>query len=209
MTNNNYNNPSTLTLSSLGGSGANIDQLSELIWTGGDLPESIDEAIDALGTWDTFGIRHIFDARMEWTDEEFVDALTPHIRYLNCGVDDAGQRMPDWWFDTVADFVAEATTAGEPVLLHCHMGINRGPSAAYAALLAAGWDPIEAIDRIRTARPIAAVGYAEDALGWWHRRNATPQIQCEIERAALAQWRTDHPHDTIRIIRQIRASGKG
>ena len=206
---NHSDNPSTSTLPTLGGSGANIDRLTELIWTGGDLPEAIDEAIDALGTWEALGIRHIFDARMEWTDEDFVGTLAAQIRYLNCGVDDAGQRMPDWWFDTVADFVGGATDAGEPVLLHCHMGINRGPSAAYAALLAAGWDPIEAIDRIRTARPVAAVGYAEDALGWWQRRNSTPTAERRTERATLARWRADNPHDTIRIIREIRLSGRG
>jgi len=204
MTNNNES-PSTLTHPSLPESGPNINRLTEHIWTGGDLPEPIDEAIEALQAWEELGIRHIFDARMEWTDEDFVEALTPDIRYLNCGVDDAGQRMPDWWFDTIVDFVEEATEVGGVVLLHCHMGINRGPSAAYAALLASGWDPIGAIDRIRTARPIAAVGYAEDALGWLHRRNGTPPNIRRQERNALATWRQDNPHDTIRIIREIRA----
>ncbi len=55
------------------------------------------------------------------------------------------------------------------MLVHCHMGINRGPSMAYACLLVLGWDPIEAMTAIRTARPIAAIGYAEDALDWHHR----------------------------------------
>lgn len=32
-----------------------------------------------------------------------------------------------------------------------------------------GWDPIEAQDAIRRARPIACVAYAEDALDWWLR----------------------------------------
>lgn len=190
-------------------SGPNINRLTNTIWTGGDLPEAVDEASDALQAWEALGIRHIFDARMEWSDEDFVEALTPQIRYLNCGVDDAGQRMPMWWFDRIVEFVEEANSVGGEVLLHCHMGINRGPSAAYAALLAQGWDPVDAIDRIRTARPIAAVGYAEDALRWWHRRNETPETRRRLERTALAGWRNDNPHDTIRIIREIRESGRG
>ena len=189
--------------------GPNIDRLTDTLWTGGDLPHPLDEAVEALVAWDHLGIRHIFDARMEWTDEDFVESLAPHIRYLNFGVDDAGQQMPDWWFDQVVEFVEGATERGGAVLIHCHMGINRGPSAAYAALLASGWDPVDAIDRIRTARPIAAVGYAEDALGWWHRRNDTPPPQRRRERDQLAQWRQEHPHDTIRIIREIRESGRG
>lgn len=61
----------------------------------------------------------------------------------------------------------------------------------------------------RAARPIAAVGYAEDALGWWHRRNHTAPPQRWRERDQLTEWRRDHPHDTIRIIREIRQSGRG
>lgn len=189
--------------------GPNIDRLTETLWTGGDLPHLLDEAVEALEAWNSVGIRHIFDARMEWTDEDFVESLYPHIRYLNFGVDDAGQQMPDWWFDKVVEFVEEATEQGGEILIHCHMGINRGPSAAYAALLASGWHPVDAIDRIRTARSIAAVGYAEDALAWWHRRDRTPPTQRRRERGQLAEWRQRHPHDTLRIIREIRESGRG
>ena len=53
--------------------------------------------------------------------------------------------------------------------MHCHSGINRGPSAAFAVLLSIGWDPVEAIELIRTQHPIATVSYAENALDWWHR----------------------------------------
>ncbi|MEJ7774997.1 MAG: hypothetical protein WKF72_09340 [Nocardioidaceae bacterium] len=53
---------------------------------------------------------------------------------------------------------------GTKVLLHCHMGINRGPSAGVAVLLATGWDPVDAFDAVRRARPIAHVAYAADAL---------------------------------------------
>jgi len=88
-----------------------------------------------------------------------------------------------------AELEARAADPDAGVLLHCHMGINRGPSAAYAVLLSLGWDPIAAIAVIRAKRPIAAVGYAEDALDWWHRRtDASPaHRRADVER--LARWR--------------------
>ncbi len=70
--------------------------------------------------------------------------------------------------------------------------------------MALGADPVEAIDRIRSRRPIAAVGYAEDSLAWWHRRSAAPDAVRKADRRRLAQWRRANPHDTVRIIREIR-----
>ena len=93
------------------------------------------------------GITHIVDVRLEWTDEEFVAALAPDVGYLHLGVDDAGQRIPGAWFDAVTEWsLAALTEPGAKVLLHCHMGINRGPSAGYAVLLALGFDPVDALD---------------------------------------------------------------
>ena len=183
----------------------NISRLTEQLWTGGDLPDRFDEAVATIEAWRVEGIGHIIDNRIEWCDDELVEEVAPEIRYLSAGVDDAGQRMPDRWFDMVTEFANEAVELGGGVLIHCHMGINRGPSASYAVLLTQGWDPVEAIDLIRTARPIAAVGYAEDALNWWHRTKNIDHQQRRNERARLGRWRARHPHDTIRIIRQIRA----
>ena len=146
---------------------ANINRLTDTLWTGGDLPEDDATAIAHIADWLAAGIGTVIDCRVEWTDEEFVAAVAPGIRYINLGIDDAGQRVPPAWFDRVVA-AADTAPAGTGVLVHCHMGINRGPSAAYALLLAAGHDPVEAIDLIRSQRPIAAVGYAEDALRWWH-----------------------------------------
>jgi hypothetical protein len=80
------------------------------------------------------------------------------------------------------------------------MGINRGPSMAYAALLADGWD-VDAIAAIRSVREIAAVGYAEDALAWHHRRMGASLAQRSVDRQRLADWRTDNWIDVVRIIR--------
>jgi dual specificity phosphatase 3 len=181
---------------------ANITQLTPTLWTGGDLPEDEEVAADHIQDWLDAGITTVIDCRWEWSDEDVVAAVAPLIRYVYAGVDDAGQRIPAAWFDHI---VEAANTDGESVLVHCHMGVNRGPSAAYAILLSRGLDPVEAVDLIRARRPIAAVGYAEDALRWWHRRNGATLTEQRLDRDHLARWRREHPHDTIRIIRAIRA----
>ena len=92
------------------------------------------------------------------------------------------------------------------VLVHCHMGINRGPSMAYACLLMLGHDPIEAMTMIRSARPIAAIGYAEDALDWHHRTYDVSRIRRLDDQRRLDAWREANWIDVVRIIREIRAT---
>ena len=106
--------------------------------------------------------------------------------------------------DVVGWALAALAAPGSRLLTHCHMGINRGPSAGYAVLLGQGWDPVEAIAAIRRARPIANVWYAEDALRWHHRRTGAPAAQVRQERAALAAWREAHPLDVVRLVRETR-----
>lgn len=181
----------------------NIDQLTDTLWVGGDLPEDDERAACTVRWWHRLGIRTVIDTRAEWSDEQLVALVAADIEYVHLGQDDVGQRIHGSWFDAVTD----AARAGDPnggVLTHCHMGINRGPSAAFAVLLDQGWDLVEAIDHIRQQRPIAAVGYAEDALDWWHRRQNTATGQRRTDQQRLELWRSANPHETIRIIRQIR-----
>ena len=90
------------------------------------------------------------------------------------------------------------------VLAHCHMGINRGPSMAYAILLATGMEPVAALTAIREARPIAAIAYDGDALDWWHRTvNATVPVM-KRQRHKVATWHRDNQLDVDKIIRLMR-----
>jgi hypothetical protein len=73
------------------------------------------------------------------------------------------------------------------------MGINRGPTMAFAILLATGLDPITALNAIRRARPMAVVHYADDALDWWHRRADTPIPVVRMRRAQMAAWHGRDP----------------
>jgi hypothetical protein len=127
------------------------------------------------------------------------------VTYLHNGVDDAGGRQPDRWFDDGVAFAQAALADPDAkVLIHCHMGINRGPSLTYALLLDLGWDPVEAIAAIRAARPIAAVGYAEDALDWFHRTYGIGPAQRLDDHLRLVAWRQANWIDVAHIIRQQR-----
>lgn len=164
---------------------ANADFVTPRLAVGGDLDyfdrqiayRQLAELVDA-------GITHIVDARFEASNEDFIAEFAPYVAYLHHGMDDAGQLVPRRWFDVGVGFVLDALANPEAVvMMHCHMGINRRPSLGYAALLALGWDSIEALDAIRSTRPIAAIGYAGDALAWHHDRIAASQHQRLPDRA--------------------------
>lgn len=185
---------------------ANADFVTPQLAVGGDLDYwDHDHARAQLAELVSVGITHIVDTRIEASDEQLVAALAPDVTFLHHGMDDAGQHVPGRWFDRGVGFIVEATRdPGAGVLAHCHMGINRGPSLGYAALLAGGWDAIEALDAIRTARPIAAIGYAEDALAWHHSRTRSSRKQRRSDIKRVAQWRRDKDIDVETIIRRIR-----
>ena len=141
---------------------ANISYITGRVWTGGDLPSDLGETamLADLTEIQNAGITDILDNRIEWSDEEFVRAHAPHLGFLWNGADDAGQVMADDWFDAGVAFALNALADPDAqVLAHCHMGINRGPSMAFAILLATGMEPVEALDAIHSARPIAAISY--------------------------------------------------
>ncbi len=159
---------------------ADADFVTDHLLVGGDFDTQDNElAVRQLTELVEAGLTHVVDARIEWSDEDWVSQLAPAIGYLHHGIDDAGQRVPGEWFDTGVDFALTAIEQGGTVLTHCHMGVNRGPSLGFAVLLAQGWDPIEALDAIRAARPIAWVAYAEDALRWHHERRSSPAGELE------------------------------
>ena len=175
---------------------------------GGDLDTTDGElATRQLEELVQVGVTHVVDVRVEWSDEQWVAERAPGIAYLHHGMDDAGQRVPGAWFDTGVEWVLAALDEGGTVLTHCHMGINRGPSLGLAVLLARGWDLVEALDAIRTARPIAWVAYAEDALRWHHESHALPHADLERDRRRLKEWRADNELDLAAVIRLKRSQG--
>ncbi len=189
----------------------NISRVGERVWTGGDLPSHLgDEAMLAdLAGYRAVGITHVIDNRIEWSDEDFMRRHAPDITYVWNGQDDAGQAMPDSWFETgVGVALGALAQEGTQVLAHCHMGINRGPSMAFAILLATGTSPVRALAAIRRARPIAGIAYSLDALDWWQRWVGVPERVAERQRAAVEAWHERRQIDLVRIIRQARAEAR-
>ena len=183
---------------------ANVSRITDRLLTGGDLPLDIgpNGMLLDLRDLEAEGVTHIIDNRSEWSDEPFVARYAPGIRYLHNGQDDSGQRMQDRWFARGVGFALEALqTPGTTVLAHCHMGVNRGPSMAFAVLLAQELEPAAALDAIVSARPIVGLAYAADALDWWHRRSRTPAPVAARQRAEFADWLTVHPLGILRAPR--------
>lgn len=182
---------------------ANADFVTDSLAVGGDLAADTATAVAQALELIHAGVTHVLDVRQEWNDADVWDHL-PQVSYRWAGIDDAGQRVPAAWFEDITAWAEEAITAGGVVVTHCHMGINRGPSAGYAVLLRLGWDPVAALTAIRAARPIAGIAYAEDALAWHLARTHTPTAERRRIRAAVAAWRDANPLDVVRIIRAQR-----
>jgi dual specificity phosphatase 3 len=154
----------------------NITRITDQLWTGGDRGRT------SMATWlaqlQSAGVTHVIDARPHGrSDQACARAHTPQIDYLLNGQPDEGQKMPDRWFADGADFALHALRdPAAKVLAHCQLGINRGPSMAFAILLATGMTPEQARSTIVGARPIARIAYANDAAKWWQTLIAPEEI---------------------------------
>jgi dual specificity phosphatase 3 len=174
----------------------------------GDLDSHHPTAQRQIAEWVAAGITHIIDVRDEWSDEALVAEVAPHLHYIHLGVDDAGQPMEDDWFDTGVTAALNALSDPDSrVLVHCHMGVNRGPSMGFAILLALGFAPRRALQAIVDARPIAAILYASDALNWWHRREGISPSLAHLDLASLDQWERHCRPDARWVISRIRQAG--
>lgn len=158
-----------------------------------------------LARWVAAGITDIVDLRGEWTDEEFVDRYAPGVIYHWLGTHDDGSGQSDDWFESGVEIALQALADPvRKVMIHCHMGVNRAPSMAFAVLLALGVDAVEALEAIRNSRPIAAALYAQDAVAWWHRHAGSPATATRADCRRVRTWMAAHPVDVYWIIDRIR-----
>ena len=172
----------------------------------GDLYANRRRAAEQLDGWLASGITHILDVRGEFTDEAWVAQRAPHIAYHWVGTGDHGGRQsPEWFNAGVMQALEALQSPAAHIVVHCHMGINRGPSMALAVLLAQGWDVIEALDAIRAARPLAAVIYAADAAAWWHARCGSPAAAAAADAARVRGWFEQQQINLMTVARLIRA----
>ncbi|MCL1801325.1 MAG: dual specificity protein phosphatase family protein [Promicromonosporaceae bacterium] len=143
---------------------ADITWLTDDVATGGDFDYNPRVARAQLDDLIQQGVTLVIDTRIE-DDDAAIWAQVPGVEYIHLPQDDyQGYHIASEHFDKAVELARAAIAAGGKVFVHCHMGINRGPSTAYAILLDQGMGAAEAFDLIRARRPIAAVYYAEDAL---------------------------------------------
>jgi protein-tyrosine phosphatase len=185
-------------------------QVSERVFVSGDLDTFRPERAAAqLQEWLDLGITDIIDVRDEWSDADYVDKHAPSVRYHHLGTDDLGNGQPAEWFAAgVAAAVEALKDPQRRVMVHCHMGVNRGPSMAFAILLALGMGSVEALDAIRQSRPIAGIIYASDALKWWHHSNNTPRSDAASEQLAVQLWHVHNAVDVSWIVSRIHNAGR-
>ena len=184
---------------------ANASFVSDRLAVGGDLSPNFGLARRQLDELVAAGITHIADLREEWSDETLVKTWAPQVHYLHHRVADAGQAIGRAWFDELAGWVdAALTEPGTKVLVHCHMGVNRAPSAMLALLLHQGMAVRPALDAIRRARPVAVIDYARSALDWQLDRTAADGRTRRNARRTLDRWRTANHLDAVAVIRAIR-----
>ena len=171
----------------------------------GDLPTDRRAARSQLAKWVRLGVTHIVDVRAEWSDASLVAVHAPHINYVWAGCDDSGGRRADQWFDAMLDGLGDGVLdPSAVVLVHCHMGVNRGPSMALRLLLEQGWDALDGLAAIRTSRPIAAAIYAQDAVDHFHRAHGSSDTVRYSDRRRVSEWLEAKPVDVDWVISRIR-----
>lgn len=177
----------------------------------GDLPHDRQGAEEQLHEWQRFGVTHIVDVRGEvegptgdCADRRFVAEHAPEITYVFLGTHDNGTPQEPRWFDAAIEALAPVLDDPDAVVLvHCHMGVNRGPSLGLRLLLEQGVRPFVALEAIREARPIAVALYADDAIRHWFgvERRST---EGRAIGALVDEWHRDNPVDQGWIISRIR-----
>jgi hypothetical protein len=135
---------------------ADFTFITNRLSTGGNVgsPEDI-QALRAAG------ITHVIDTRNGQNDAAL---FASSIDYLYNGANDDGQPKPIEWYRASIDFALKAL-ALPLTKVHCYCvgGNNRGPSAAFAVLMAQGLNASEAEAMIRQKRPQVGLAYRGDA----------------------------------------------
>ena len=172
----------------------------------GDLPHGFRDAKRDLKGWVAAGVTHIVDVRGEYSDQDLVVELQPQMVYAFHGTHDNGGPQAHAWFDGAVDSVVNAIQADpqNQVVVHCHMGVNRAPSLAFAALLVLGHGITEALTAIRTARPIARILYADSAVQWFGDREGWSEQKTAEARQEAKNWHKQNPVDAGWVISRIR-----
>lgn len=174
----------------------------------GDLPPDWDPSRRAvLDNWVNAGVTDILDVRGEFSDEEYVKAHAPQLRYHYLGTHDDGGNQDKSWFEAGVKVLHEVLAEPEGLLLvHCHMGVNRGPSMGFALLLDQGWTVVDALDAILEARPIVGLIYAASAVRAIGELRGDSEADIQTGMQEANDWLRDQGIDPRHAIRRIRSA---
>jgi predicted protein tyrosine phosphatase len=127
----------------------NFDWIDERLAVGGRFPM---DAAEQLARRE--GVGAIVDLRVEDRDDEA--ALRVHgLEFLHLPTQDACAIAPRMIDDGV-EWVRARLDAGTRVLIHCEYGIGRSALLALCILVARGTAPLDAMNRLKTARPVVS-----------------------------------------------------
>lgn len=180
-----------------------ICEVTPRVFLSGGLSHNRKNALEQLNNWSAAGVTHYIAVHEECDDRAFIHANS-NITCIRVGVDDNGTPRDPQWFEEVTSAACDILKDPNAVLMvTCWMGANRGPSAAFAILLATGWKALPALRAIRGARPIAGIIYAPDAAEWWAQRNGASQNEAIAARREVENWFDRNPLDLHFVIRSI------
>ena len=122
----------------------------------------------------------VVDLREERCDDEAV--LRVHgLEFLHLPTEDCCAIAPRMIDDGVV-WVRQRLDAGTRVLIHCEHGIGRSALLALCTLVAGGAGPLDAMNRLKAARPVVAPGreqleaFRSWVTGWRKRTGAEFEV---------------------------------
>jgi protein-tyrosine phosphatase len=147
------------------------NDVNDWLSVGGDLDLAADVTgqtyAETIRQLTAHGVTHVLDLRVEWSNASTWEQMgLPAENYCYAPITDSWRYKPEAeWYAAIEEFIGEFwmnSAEGDRLYVHCHMGINRAPSAAMLALmLVEAMHPWEAFLAIREARPVAGLVYAE------------------------------------------------
>lgn len=143
-----------------------ISHINDRLYVGGDPDYSTDVAQDVLLL--NAQVDLIIDCRSQgearwggWIDQEGLDVPILHIPMH----DDLKNNNKPEDFLSALERVHEEYPNAQSFFVHCHMGVNRGPSMAMFFLMQLfEMTAKEAFMELREKRPVVGLAYAEDAV---------------------------------------------
>lgn len=139
-------------------------RITDLVWCGGEIGPR-----EWAALWEQ-GVRVVLSLQEEARDD--FGSLTP----------EAELWLPtrDWHMPSLAQlrlatrFIAAAVEACRPIVVHCKYGIGRAPMTVACYLITCGMGVSEAIDYVRTRRPIVDPNHGQITVVKEFARSLSP-----------------------------------